>query len=176
MQDNFRKVTKEEYTDFIKSYPNKLDWDVSGISEPPMGFYNDFSGGKVWPESMIAKVKLYDKEEDREYFIQDLKENIKEVSRKEFNKLLYGDFQSLDNFIGKMHLPEVGSIEDMPDFRHEYYQGVIDGICKHFPQPQEEIEEIFKFCKSYDWTIAILIRCRQTNLNWRDVYRLLFIH
>lgn len=70
----FRQVTKIEFDHFIENYPIKLDYDVTGISEPPLGSYNDFSRGKVWPESMVAKVKLYDGSEYHqfkkpEYFI-----------------------------------------------------------------------------------------------------------
>jgi hypothetical protein len=53
-----KEVTKDEFVDFVKKYPNKLDWDVAHMVDPPMGSYNDFSDGKKWPESMIAKVKL----------------------------------------------------------------------------------------------------------------------
>ena len=56
----FDKVTKKEFKDFVSNYPNKLDWDVTTICEPPMGNYNDFTKGKVWPESMVAIVRLMD--------------------------------------------------------------------------------------------------------------------
>lgn len=56
----YKQVTKEEYLNALSNYPNKLEWDVTGICEPPMGSHNDFSEGKAWPESMVGKVKLYD--------------------------------------------------------------------------------------------------------------------
>lgn len=54
----YKKVSKEEFDNFVKNYPNskKLNWDVFRACEPPMGSFNDFSDGKVWPESMVAKV------------------------------------------------------------------------------------------------------------------------
>ena len=56
----FREVSKEEFDEFVKNYPNKLEWNVTTICEPPLGNHNDFMDGKVWPESMVTKVKLYD--------------------------------------------------------------------------------------------------------------------
>ena len=53
---NFKQVSKEEFKQFIENYPNKLEWDVAGMCEPPYGSYNDFSDGKVWPESVVASV------------------------------------------------------------------------------------------------------------------------
>ena len=57
---SFVQVTKEEFGEFVKNYPIKLEWNVTAICDPPMGSYNDFSDGKVWPESVVAKVHLYD--------------------------------------------------------------------------------------------------------------------
>jgi hypothetical protein len=53
--NNFIEVTRDEYLEFIRNYPNKLEFDCIGMCEPPLGSYNDFSDGKVWPESMVAK-------------------------------------------------------------------------------------------------------------------------
>ena len=43
-------VTKEEFVNFLKSYPHPLerDWYMEWFS------WNDFSNEKVWPESMVA--------------------------------------------------------------------------------------------------------------------------
>ena len=63
-------------SDFVKNYPVELHWNVSAISEPPLGSYNDFSRGEIWPDSMVAKkylCRLYGK--SPEYFI--LKESEK---------------------------------------------------------------------------------------------------
>ena len=46
------EVSREEFVEFIKNYPSKLDkdWFMDWYS------WNDFSrnGGCVWPESMVA--------------------------------------------------------------------------------------------------------------------------
>lgn len=51
-------VSKEEFESFVKNYPVKLEWDVTTICEPPLGTYNDFSEGKVWPGSVVASVRF----------------------------------------------------------------------------------------------------------------------
>lgn len=58
MEREYKEVSKEEFLEFVKKWPNKLDWDVFGACEPPMGSYNDFIDGKAWPESMIAKIAM----------------------------------------------------------------------------------------------------------------------
>jgi len=73
--ENFIQVPKEDFQKFIKEYPNKLDYDVTGICDPPLGSYNDFTNGEVWPESMVAKIMLYDGSDyydnkQPEYFIK----------------------------------------------------------------------------------------------------------
>lgn len=55
----FKEVTKEEFQDFVRNYPNKLEWNVSGACDPPLGSYNDFTLGN-WSESVVAKVFLMD--------------------------------------------------------------------------------------------------------------------
>jgi len=58
----WKQVSKAE----CLAYVNALDpgrqfkYDVYTISEPPVGTWNDFTEGKVWPDSIVAKVKLYD--------------------------------------------------------------------------------------------------------------------
>lgn len=54
----WKKVTKEEFDAFLFGYPRKLERDYTSICEPPLLSFNDFDGGKVWPESMVAKVKV----------------------------------------------------------------------------------------------------------------------
>lgn len=51
----WRRVSKEEFNSFVKSYPANLDFDTTGICDPPLSSYNDFSRGN-WPDSMVAKV------------------------------------------------------------------------------------------------------------------------
>lgn len=55
MANKWKKVSKEEFYAFIKAYPNKLDFDTTGICEPPLSSYNDFARG-MWPDSMVAKI------------------------------------------------------------------------------------------------------------------------
>ena len=57
---NYKPVSKEDLDIFILAYPRKLDYSVSHISDPPTGFWCDFSGGKVWPEAIVARVSLYE--------------------------------------------------------------------------------------------------------------------
>lgn len=54
----FKQVTRQECIDFVKNYPVRLEQDVAGMFEPPLRTFNDFSDGKVWPESIVAKVVL----------------------------------------------------------------------------------------------------------------------
>lgn len=56
--DEWKKVQKAEFDSFISDYPRRLEKDVTGICEPPMLSYNDFSDEKIWPESMVAQISL----------------------------------------------------------------------------------------------------------------------
>jgi hypothetical protein len=56
----WKKVSVRELRTFIQTYPTFLEYDCTGICEPPMRSWNDFTGGKVWPESMVAKQFMYD--------------------------------------------------------------------------------------------------------------------
>ncbi len=56
--DDWQEVSKDELVKFVREWPNKLDYDVATICEPPLGNYNDFSDGKEWPESMVAKIEM----------------------------------------------------------------------------------------------------------------------
>ena len=71
----FRQVQKGEFDAFVGAYPVRLEWDVAGMCEPPIGTYNDFQLG-AWPESVVAKVRLMDGSDyysgkTSEYFIID---------------------------------------------------------------------------------------------------------
>ena len=74
-QSCWKKVNKEEFYAFIKAYPNQLDFDTTGICDPPLSSYNDFTKG-MQPDSMVAKVYRNDMlpEEwnagENEYFIR----------------------------------------------------------------------------------------------------------
>jgi hypothetical protein len=54
-KSHFIKVSREDYLDFIRKYPKPLEWNCTGICESPLGSWNDFSDGAVWPESIVAK-------------------------------------------------------------------------------------------------------------------------
>ncbi len=49
-EKKFTEVSEAEFNEFIKSYPNKLDEDYF------MDWFtwNDFSDGKVYPDSIVA--------------------------------------------------------------------------------------------------------------------------
>jgi hypothetical protein len=78
---NFKPASKNELLDFLTSYPEPLVRDWTGICEPPLVSYNDFSGNKKWPESIVAKyhdTESYPKDsgnaytwEENQYFIKD---------------------------------------------------------------------------------------------------------
>lgn len=72
------KVTKQEFEEFIKNYPRKLERHGSMICEPPAISYNDFELANRWPYSVVAHTWGYDDnegdryycpEEKREYYI-----------------------------------------------------------------------------------------------------------
>jgi hypothetical protein len=72
--ENKRKVTKEEFEQFINTYPNTLETDIAGMFEPPLKTWNDFSKAPKWPDSVVAFCKLYDGSDyhhgmQAEYFI-----------------------------------------------------------------------------------------------------------
>ena len=55
----FKEVSKEEFNNFIKNYPRKLNRDVCGISDPPAISYNDFELANRWPYSIVASTMHY---------------------------------------------------------------------------------------------------------------------
>lgn len=63
----FLEVSENDFKAFIRAYPTLLEQDICGISEPPLISFNDFRGGKKWPESMVAK---YHDSEPRKYWIK----------------------------------------------------------------------------------------------------------
>ena len=54
----FKKVSKEEFETFVSTYPNELEKSVHPIFEPPVVAYNDFSTGKNWPDSVVARTDI----------------------------------------------------------------------------------------------------------------------
>lgn len=51
----FVEVSREDFRKFVDAYPSQLSFDCTAICEPPLATYNDFSGGKAWPNSVVAK-------------------------------------------------------------------------------------------------------------------------
>lgn len=71
-KDKWTSVSRIEFRSFVSRYKPKLVYDVCGIFDPPIGSYNDFSGGKAWPDSVICYISLGgkgDSTESYEYFI-----------------------------------------------------------------------------------------------------------
>lgn len=54
-----RDVPKEEFFEFVKNYPRKLERDVFGACDPPAVSYNDFELANRWPYSIVASTHLY---------------------------------------------------------------------------------------------------------------------
>lgn len=68
-----KKVSKEEFDKFLADYPNKLEQDTVGFVDPPQRQFNDFSDGKVWPESVVAFIwlnSLWDPNTEDEYVLK----------------------------------------------------------------------------------------------------------
>lgn len=70
----FGEVTKDEFDHFVAHYrvhgaPYRLEYDYCTISYPALGSFNDFTGGKVWPESIVAKELVAD--DGTKYFIRE---------------------------------------------------------------------------------------------------------
>ena len=49
----WKSVNREQFEEFLASYPRSLERDVAFTHEPPVLNYNDFTLGN-WPESMVA--------------------------------------------------------------------------------------------------------------------------
>jgi hypothetical protein len=62
-----KEVTKYEFYEFVKKYPNDLVTDCCGMSEPPTITYNDFTLGN-WPQSVVAQTT---DTENSKYFINE---------------------------------------------------------------------------------------------------------
>lgn len=72
METEFKTVNKEDFIYFVQNYGKPLERDVAQMFEPPLITYNDFSDGKVWPESVVAKIIMREAyKEENEYSIID---------------------------------------------------------------------------------------------------------
>lgn len=58
IEKQYKQVTKQEFDEFIASYPRHLERDVCGICEPPAVSYNDWEIG-WWSRSIVASTMLY---------------------------------------------------------------------------------------------------------------------
>lgn len=68
-----KQLTKEEFESWITRYEAThgvaLKASRSLMTHDPVVFYGDFSGGKMWPESTVAKV--VEKDSGSEYFVKE---------------------------------------------------------------------------------------------------------
>lgn len=64
-----KRVSREEFIEFINNYPRQLIRDVCGICEPPAVSYNDFELANRWPYSVVARTFLYD-DDPNDYFYE----------------------------------------------------------------------------------------------------------
>lgn len=65
----YKKVRIQEFKEFLKNYPRKLECDCCGICEPPSITYNDFELANRWPYSVVAKTFAYD-DKPGDYFYE----------------------------------------------------------------------------------------------------------
>lgn len=54
-----KRVTKNEFLEFIKNYPRHLIKDCNGVCDPPSITYNDFELANRWPYSIVASTFAY---------------------------------------------------------------------------------------------------------------------
>ena len=64
-----KKVTREEFDEFLKNYPRSLVRDVYGVCEPPCVSYNDFELADRWPYSIVASTGVYSDNPDDYYYV-----------------------------------------------------------------------------------------------------------
>lgn len=69
----WKSVTEEEFEDFVKSYPRKLEERYKMICSPPAISYNDFELANKWPYSVVAKTFLYTDDERDMWYIPEEK-------------------------------------------------------------------------------------------------------
>lgn len=63
-----KKVTEQEFYEFVGTYPRPLVRDCCGISEPPAISYNDFELADRWPYSVVASTFAYSDDPDDYYY------------------------------------------------------------------------------------------------------------
>lgn len=67
IEEQFKNVTKQEFDEFIASYPRHLERDVCGICDPPAVSYNDWEIG-WWSRSIVASTMLYSDNPKKLYY------------------------------------------------------------------------------------------------------------
>ena len=112
IEKQYKQVTKQEFDEFIASYPRHLERDVCGICEPPAVSYNDLEIG-WWSRSIVASTMLYsdnpkdsyyEPEDKRVYRIvtnyEDLRKEsqmlLEKYRREQFRKVLKDKFIDSD--------------------------------------------------------------------------------
>lgn len=64
-----KKVSKEEFSKFIKTYPRRLTVDVYAACDPPLVTYNDFELANRWPYSVVASTGKYSDDPNDYYYV-----------------------------------------------------------------------------------------------------------
>lgn len=83
VKPNMKRVSKEEFDNFLKNYPRRLTYDCCGIADPPSISYNDFDMANRWPYSVVARTHVYSSNPKDYYYDDDpsfyIMENYEEV-------------------------------------------------------------------------------------------------
>lgn len=67
IEKQHKQVTKQEFDEFIASYPRHLERDVCGICDPPAVSYNDWEIG-WWSRSVVASTMMYSDDPKNLYY------------------------------------------------------------------------------------------------------------
>lgn len=57
--NEFVRVSKEEFDSFVKNYPVELQEHWIEFCTPPIITWNDFSSGKQYPDTIVARTYDY---------------------------------------------------------------------------------------------------------------------
>lgn len=154
IEKQFKDVTKQEFDEFIVSYPRYLKLDVSGMCEFPTVSYNDWEIG-WWSRSIVASTMLYsDNPKDRYYEPEDKRvyqivtnyEDLRKESqmllekygREQFRKVLKDKFIDSDEDDYEVWLEEqcrayaekISQMEGEQNLRDASYKSLLTGF--HF--------------------------------------------
>lgn len=67
IEKRYKQVTKQEFDEFIASYPRHLERDVCGICDFPAVSYNDWEIG-WWSRSVVASTMMYSDDPKNLYY------------------------------------------------------------------------------------------------------------